>query len=141
MWPEVPLNLAHCFDKGQGFNITDAPAYFRDNEIIFSAFAQEEDVSLYLVCNMRDDLNSFSQIFSLSLFCNDIVVDPARGDVIGLGRANIKKTLIMAQVQVRLGPVIGDVALAVLVGVQCSGIDIDVGVKFLNGNFEPSGLQ
>ena len=52
-----------------------------------------------------------------------------------------KETLVVAKVQVRLGAVIGHVALAVLVGIKRAGIYVYVGVKLLDSNPQTSGLQ
>ena len=47
----------------------------------------------------------------------------------------------MAEVEVGFGSVVGDVALAVLVGVQGTRINVEVGVKLLNGYRKPTGLE
>ena len=51
----------------------------------------------------------------------------ARGDHVG-------EALVVAQVEVRLGAVVGDVDLAVLVRAHRAGIDVDVGVELLEGD-------
>ncbi len=47
----------------------------------------------------------------------------------------------MSQVQVSFVAVHGDIALAMLVGVQCTRVDVDVRVKFLDGDIVSTGLQ
>ena len=47
----------------------------------------------------------------------------------------------MAQVEVGLGTVVGDVDLAVLIGRHRAGVDVEVGVKFLNGDREAARLE
>ena len=47
----------------------------------------------------------------------------------------------MAQIQIRLGPILGDEYLAVLDRIHGSGVDVDVGVELLHGNSITSGLQ
>ncbi len=47
----------------------------------------------------------------------------------------------MPKVQIRLRPVFRDVDLPMLVGVHRPGIDIDVGIEFLNGNAQSPRLQ
>ena len=53
----------------------------------------------------------------------------------------VQEPLVVAQVEVGFGPVVGYVALAVLVGVEGAGVDVDVGVKLLDGDSEPPRLQ
>ena len=47
----------------------------------------------------------------------------------------------MAEVEVGLHAIDGDVALAVFVGVEGAGVDVDVGVKLLDGDFEATCLE
>ena len=47
----------------------------------------------------------------------------------------------MAQVQVRLGAVVGDEYLAVLIGAHCPRVHIDIGIKFLKSNPQAPLLQ
>ena len=47
----------------------------------------------------------------------------------------------MAEVQIGLGPVLGDEDLAMLVGRHGARVDVDVGVELLRGNLEAAGLQ
>lgn len=43
----------------------------------------------------------------------------------------------MAKVKIRFSSIFSNIALAMLIWVQGSGINIDVGVKFLNSGFKP----
>lgn len=47
----------------------------------------------------------------------------------------------MTQVQVGLGPVLGDKALAVLIGIQCARVHVEIGVKLLDGDPQSTGLK
>jgi hypothetical protein len=40
----------------------------------------------------------------------------------------------MAKIQIRLGTIVGDIALSVLIRIQCTGVDVDIRVKFLDGD-------
>ena len=96
---------------------------------------------LDLVCDVRYDLNRFSQEFPFPLLFDHRLVDPSCGHVIGLAGRSVQKTLVMAEVKIRLRPVIGDVALAVFIGIQRAWIDIDVWVELLNGDRITACLQ
>ena len=78
--------------------------------------------------------------FAAALFFDDAFIDFARGDVVGLRGGDRRKALVVPQIEVGLRTVFGDVALAVLVGVERPGIDVDVRVEFLHGNFVTSGF-
>src|SRR5688572_17891215 len=90
---------------------------------------------------MRHDLDGFAEVFTVTFLCNDVIIDASGGDIIAPGGGDIQKTFVMTEVEIGFGAVVGDVAFAVLVGVERTRIDIDVRIKFLNSYFEPSGLQ
>ena len=58
-----------------------------------------------------------------------------------LVNSRIDETLIVAQVHVGLGPIPRDKDLAVLVRGHGAGVDIQVGVKLLDGDGEAGALQ
>ena len=47
----------------------------------------------------------------------------------------------MTQVQVGLGPVLGDKALSVLVGIQRAGVHVEIGVELLDSDPQSPGLK
>src|SRR5205807_1939774 len=60
----------------------------------------------------------------------------AGGEVVGLGHLGAHEALVMAQVQVGLGPVVGHEHLAVLERRHRSRIDVDVGIELYEGDFD-----
>jgi hypothetical protein len=52
-----------------------------------------------------------------------------------------RKSFVVSQVQIGLETILRHVALAVLVRIQRTWVDVDVGVKLLNGNFVTACLQ
>ena len=50
------------------------------------------------------------------------------------------KALVVAEVKVGLGAIDGHITLAVLVWIQCSRVNIDIGVDFLYGDGVAAGL-
>ena len=99
------------------------------------------DVGLDGVGDVRNDLDGLAEVISTPLLLDDVVVDLAGGDVAVAGRPGGGKALIVAQVQVRLGPVVGHIDLAVLVGVHGPGVNIHVGVELLELDLQASGLE
>lgn len=87
---------------------------------------------------MGDNLYGGSQIFPLSFFIDHRLVDFACRHVGGFGQIFVNETFIVSQIKIRFRAVISDKDLAVLVRTHGTGIDIDIRVKFLNGNFVPS---
>lgn len=139
--PEVPAHLADGFDEGERFDIAHGTPDFGDDEVVFSRFAEEVDVAFDFVGDVGDDLYGFAQEFPFSFAGDDIIIYASRGDVIGLGGSGIEESFVVAQVEVCFGPIVGDEALAVFVGVERSGVDVDIGVEFLDRDFKAAGLE
>jgi hypothetical protein len=77
----------------------------------------------------------------VAFLVDDGAVDPA-GRVIAIAaKRGVGEALVMAQVEVGFGAVVEDVNLAVLEGAHGAGIDVDVGVEFLQSDAEAAVLQ
>ena len=81
---------------------------------------------------MWDHLNRFAEVFSLALFGDHIVVDPSRSDIIFLAGIGSQKTLVMSKIKVSLSAVVRNVAFSMFIWIERAGINIDIGIKFLN---------
>ena len=122
--------LADGFDKGQYLDIAHRTAYLDNNDINISVMGDLLDTLLNLVSNMRDDLYGFTQIVSSSFSGNNRIIDLSGRDIVVTGELGIREAFIMTQVQIRLGPIIGYINLAMLIGIHRPGIEIDVRVAF-----------
>ena len=90
---------------------------------------------------MGDDLDRRPQIIAPSLTGDDVGIDTPRRDIVALARGDAGKAFVMAEVQVRLGAIVGDEDLAVLVGAHGARIDVDVGVELAQAHREPARLK
>ena len=63
---------------------------------------------------MGNNLNGLAQIIAAPLFFQHGGIDPARRDGISVARVNAGKPLVVAEVQIGLGAVIGDKHFAML---------------------------
>ena len=68
-------------------------------------------------------------------------IDAAGGDVGRAAQADVHEPLVVAQVQVGLGAVIGDEDFAVLVRVHRPRIDVEVRVQLHHRHVEPAVPQ
>ena len=136
-----PSELAHGLHIRQGLDIANRPADFGDNHIELVAFGQQAHAALDFIGHMRNNLNSMPQVIAATFLFNDAQIDTSCRDIIGLRSGNIGETFVMTQVQIRLGPVLGHIAFAMLVRVQCPRVDIDVGIQFLNRGPVATGKQ
>jgi hypothetical protein len=78
---------------------------------------------------VRNHLHRLAQIVAAPLFLDHRLVDLAGGEVVDLAHLGADEALVMAQVQVGLGAVLGHEHLAVLERRHGAGIDVDVGIE------------
>ena len=138
---KLPLQLAHGLNEGEAFHIANRAANLGDNYIILAGLAEQEHPALDFIRDMGHNLDGLSKVCALAFTRNYGIVNAPGGDVVGLGGGNSQETLVMAQIKVGLGPVVGHVAFPVFVGIERSRIYIDVRVKFLDCDAKPAGLQ
>ena len=139
--PQLPFELADALEVGQGLYVAHGASYLGDDEVELIFVAQHLDVALDFVRDVRYDLDGLAQVISAALLVDDAFVDASGGEVIGLGRLDAQEAFVVSQVEVGLVAVHGDVALAVLIGVQRARVDVDVRVELLDGYVVAAGLQ
>ena len=83
---------------------------------------------------MRHHLNGLAQIIAAPLTLNDAQVDAPRGHAVVARGLDAREPLVMSQVEVCLHTVRRHVALTVLVRIERSRVDVDVGIEFLDCN-------
>ena len=138
---ELPFELAHSLEERRRLDVADGSADFSDHEVIVAGVAEDLDVALDFVGDVRDDLHGLSEIVAAALLVDDALVDPACGDVVGAGCLDVGEALVVAEVEVGLVAVDGHVAFAVLVGVERARVDVDVGVELLDSDPVASAEQ
>ena len=77
---------------------------------------------------MRYDLNSFTQIITFSFFVDHILIDASCGDVVIFMCRLIQKSFIVSQIEIGFMSVNGYIAFAMLVRIESTRIDIDIGI-------------
>ena len=80
---------------------------------------------------MGDDLYGLAEVVALTLLADDVLVDTPGGDIVGSRGRYVEEALIVSKIQVGFVPVIGDIAFAVLVGIEGAWVNVDVGVELL----------
>jgi hypothetical protein len=63
------------------------------------------------------------------------------GHVVDAGEGFVDEAFVVPEIQVRLGAVVGDEHLAVLVRVHRPRVDVDIGVELLDRDLQASALE
>ena len=123
--------LADGLQEGLGLDIAHGAADLHDGHVSVRG-VQRVNVPLDLIGDVGDDLDRGSQIVPGPLPVEHVPVDLPRGDGGVDGEVFVDKALIVAQVQVGLGPIVGDEDLPVLVGAHGARVHVQVRVQLLD---------
>ncbi len=107
------LELADRLEERQAFDVADGAADLAQHEI--EVVVAVEDEILDGVGDVRNHLDGGAEIIAAPLLGEDVLIDAPGGDVVGLARRTAGEALVMTEVEIGLGAVVGDEHFAVLV--------------------------
>ena len=125
--------LTDGFEEGLAFDVPDRSPDFNQQNV--NILGCRPNAVLYFICNVRDDLNGAPEVVTASFLLNHREVDLSRCPVVIARGHQVGEPLVVAQVEVRLGAVVGHIDLAVLIRAHRAWIDVDVRVELLKGDF------
>ena len=137
----LPFHLSDCLHEWCTLNVANSAAYLGYHEVVMILLSEQLHVALDLVGDVRYNLDCLAQIVATTLLVYDRLVDASCGQRVGFSGLYACKAFVVTEVEVGFHAVNGDVAFSVLVGVECSRVDVDVRVKFLDSDVVTSCLQ
>jgi len=130
---EFVSKLACRLNEREALDVADGTAEFGDDDVGCGIFGRlEPHPSFDFVGDVRNDLNRIPEVLPTSIPLDHARVNLARGDIRGLRKADVQKALVVADVEVGLGTVVGHKDLAVLERIHRSRVDVKVGVELLH---------
>ena len=135
--PELPDRL----EERQRLDVADGPADLGDHDVDRLGLGDPLDPRLDLVRDVRDHLHGRAEELALALLAEHGVPDPAGGVRRVAREVLVDEALVVADVEVGLGAVLGDEHLAVLERRHRAGIDVQVRVELLRLHGEAARLQ
>ena len=139
--PHVLAHLADRLEERQALDVADRAADLDDHDVRVPGTRDAGDPLLDLVGDVRDDLDRPAEIVAAALLRDDGLVDAAGRDVGALGQVLVDEALVVAEVKVRLGAVVRDEDLAVLVRRHRPRIHVDVRVELEDRDLEAPRLE
>ena len=139
--PDLRVELAQRLEERQRLDVAHRAADLRDHDVHVRGLGDELDAVLDLVGDVRDHLDGAAEVVAAALAPDHRVVDRARGGVRGAARVRVREALVVAQVEVGLGAVLGDEHLAVLERAHRPGVHVDVRVELLDRHGQPARDQ
>ena len=105
------------------------------------ASATRADARLDLVRDVRDHLHGRAEVLALALLAQHAIPDRACGVVRGAREVLVDEALVVADVEVGLGAVLGDEDLAVLERAHRARVDVQVRVELLHLHLQAARLE
>src|SRR6266853_2458766 len=136
---ELQPHLPHRFEERQRLDVPDRAADLDDRHFRLACAARNE--RLDLVGDMRDHLHRAAEVVAAALFSYHRIVDLAGGEVVVAVHPCRLETLVVAQIEVGLGAVLGNEHLPVLKGAHRAGIDVDVRVELEESDFDAARFE
>ena len=118
--------LADRLQERQRLDVADRPADLADHDVGVALLGRAADPVLDLVRDVRDHLDGLAEVVALALAAEHAVPDAALGVVRAPGEVLVEEALVVADVEVGLGAVLGDEDLAVLERAHRAGVDVEV---------------
>ena len=138
--PDVVTHLADRFEVREALDVTDRPSNLGDDDVrVFGG--QAPDPRLDLFGDVRDDLDRRTEELAAAFARDDGRIDAPRRHAGVAGEVLVDEPLVMAEVEVGFGSVVGHEDLAVLERVHRAGIDVDVWIELLHRDPQAAGFQ
>ena len=90
---------------------------------------------------MRNDLHGLAEVIAAAFLQDHVFVNLAAGEIVVAGENAIGEALVMAEIEIGLRAVIQDVNLAVLKRIHRSGIDVQIGIEFLENDAQAAQFE
>ena len=129
---QLVAELADGLEERQALDVADRAADLHQHEV--DAVVAREHELLDGVGDVRDHLHGAAEVVAAPLLGEDLLVQPAGGDVVGLLRRHAGEAFVVAEVQVGLRAVVRHEHLTVLVRAHRAGVDVEIGVELPQSN-------
>ena len=136
---EFQPHLPDRFEERKRFDVADRAADFDDHHVGIDGDLAER--SFDFVGDVRNHLHGLAQVIAAPLLREDGLVDSAGGPVVIARKFGVGEPLVVSEVEVGFGAVVGDVHFAVLIRAHRARIHVQVGIAFLEGNSETPAFE
>ncbi len=137
--PEFVAELPDRLEERQAFDVADRAADLAQDEILAVDIGLDE--FLDRVGDVRDHLHRCAKVLAAALAADHGRIDAAGSDAVALARGDADIALVMTEIEVGFGPVIGDEDLAVLIRAHRARIDVEIRVELAQPHLEAARLQ
>ncbi len=137
----LAADLADRLEERERLDVADRAADLGDDDVAVGRLTGSAHAVLDLVRDVRDHLHGRAEVLAAAFLADDGVPDGTRRVVRGRAQVLVEEALVVADVEVGLGAVLGHEDLAVLERAHRARVDVDVRVELLDADLEPARLQ
>ena len=138
---DLQRDLADGLQKRLGLDVADRAADFSDDHIGVGFLTHPVNKFLDFIGDVRDDLHRGAEILPPALLVEHVPVDLSRGQVGVFVQVLVDEALIVPEIEIGFGAVLGHIHLPMLIRAHGSRIDVDIGVELLRRHPEASRLE
>ena len=136
---QIVAELADRLEERQALDVADGAADLDQHEV--DAIVALEDEVLDRVGDVRNHLHRRAEEVAAPLLGDQLLIDAPGGDVVLPVGAPPGEALVMAEVEVGLGAVVGDEHFAVLGRAHRARIDVEIRVELAQADGVAARLQ
>ncbi len=136
---ELDAELADRLEERQRLDVADRAADLDHAHVRVAG--TEPDAADDLVGDVRNDLHRRAEVVAAPLARDHPLVDSPGREIAVAAGGRAHEALVVAEVEVGLGAVLGDEHLAVLERAHGARVDIDIRVELDHADLEPAGLE
>ena len=138
---DLAAELPDRLEERERLDVAHGAADLRDDDVRGRRTGGALDSGLDLVRDVRDHLHGRAEELALALLAQDRLPDRAGAVARVAGHVLVDEALVVADVEVRLGAVLGDEYLTVLERAHRARVDVQVRIELLGLDAEASRLQ
>ena len=137
---DAELELPQGLDVRGRFNVADRAAQFDDAHLrlktgVVAALMRDGLDPIHDgVCDVRDDLNGFSEVIATSFGFDDLRVHFPRGQVVVPSEVQVEKAFVIPEIEVDFAAVVKDEHFPMLERTHRSCVRVQIGVDFDGGD-------
>src|ERR1019366_8143967 len=131
--------LANGFKERQRLDIANGAADLGDHHVHVPRYFLQRGFDL--IGHVRNHLHGLAQVIAAPFAGDDLLVDAAAGQVVALRQLRVREALVVAQVEIGLGAVVGDEDFAVLERAHRARVHVQVRIELLAGDLQPAAFQ
>ena len=139
--PDLAAELADRLEERLRLDVADRPADLADDHVGVGRLSDGANPRLDLVRDVRDHLHRRAEVLTLALLAQNAIPDAAGRVVRSAGEVLVDEALVVPDVEIGLGAVLGDEDLAVLERAHRPRVDVDVRVELLHLDLQPACLE